>query len=74
VTAAPSESSGLSDPSDSALAASLTARETEVLRLLAEGRTNREIGEALAISSRTVRLHVTNLLAKLEVGTRTAWP
>jgi DNA-binding NarL/FixJ family response regulator len=43
-----------------------------VLRLLAEGRTNREIAESLSISPGTVSVHVTNVLAKLGVETRTA--
>ncbi len=50
----------------------LTRRELEVLQLLAEGRTDREIAHALSISPRTVGGHVTHLLAKLGVDTRTA--
>jgi predicted ATPase/DNA-binding NarL/FixJ family response regulator len=50
----------------------LTAREQAVLALLTEGRSDREIGEALNISPRTVSGHVTNLLAKLDVPSRTA--
>ncbi len=49
----------------------LTAREAEVLALLAEGRTNGEIGEALYISTRTAGVHVGNILAKLGVRSRT---
>lgn len=49
----------------------LTAREAEVLALLAEGRTNGEIGEALFISTRTAGVHVSNILAKLGVRSRT---
>jgi predicted ATPase/DNA-binding CsgD family transcriptional regulator len=52
--------------------AGLTTREQEVLRLLAEGLSDREIGQALFISPRTVGGHVTNLLAKLNVESRTA--
>ena len=48
----------------------LTARETEVLRLLAAGRSNRQIGEALYISTKTASVHVSNILAKLGVATR----
>jgi len=48
----------------------LSARENEVLRLLAEGMTDREIGGALAISPRTVESHVSSLLRKLEVRNR----
>ncbi|MEU7738933.1 AAA family ATPase [Nonomuraea sp. NPDC049158] len=49
----------------------LTARETEVLRLVAEGLTNREIAERLFIAQKTVSVHVSNILGKLEVSTRT---
>jgi DNA-binding NarL/FixJ family response regulator len=52
--------------------ASLTAREREVLRLVAEGRTNRAIAEQLVVSEHTVNRHVTNILTKLGVGTRSA--
>ena len=52
-------------------ASGLTARELEVLALLAEGRTNREIGEALFISPKTASVHVSNLLMKLGVANRT---
>ena len=48
----------------------LTERETDVLRLLAETRTNREIGEALFISPKTVSVHVTSLMRKLGVRRR----
>ena len=50
----------------------LTPRELEVLRLVAEGRTNRAIAEALVLSERTVERHVTNTFAKLRVSTRAA--
>ncbi|MGW6494324.1 ATP-binding protein [Nonomuraea angiospora] len=49
----------------------LTAREAEVLRLVAEGMTNREIAERLFIAQKTVSVHVSNILGKLEVSTRT---
>lgn len=49
----------------------LTQREAEVLDFLVEGRTNRRIGEAMFISEKTVSVHVTNLLRKLGVGSRT---
>ncbi len=48
----------------------LSAREREVLRLIAQGRTNREIGERLFISQKTVGVHVGNILAKLSVSGR----
>ena len=50
----------------------LTPREQEVLLLLIEGHSNSEIAGALFISHRTVRNHVTNILAKLGVESRTA--
>jgi DNA-binding CsgD family transcriptional regulator len=50
----------------------LTARELEVLRLVATGRTNRSIAAELVLSERTVDRHVSNIFAKLGVGTRTA--
>jgi two-component system NarL family response regulator len=49
----------------------LTRRELAVLRLLAAGNSNREIGEALSISDGTVKIHVTHLFAKLDVASRT---
>jgi DNA-binding NarL/FixJ family response regulator len=50
--------------------AGLTPRELEVLRLLVEGRTNRQIAEQLFISGKTASVHVTNLLSKLGVHSR----
>jgi DNA-binding CsgD family transcriptional regulator/tetratricopeptide (TPR) repeat protein len=50
----------------------LTPRETQVLRLIVEGRSNPDIANAFGISHRTVRNHVTNILAKLGVESRTA--
>jgi predicted ATPase/DNA-binding CsgD family transcriptional regulator len=49
----------------------LTSRELEVLRLVARGDSNREIACALFISTRTAQTHVTHILAKLNVATRT---
>ncbi|MBI3359887.1 MAG: hypothetical protein HY023_02125 [Chloroflexi bacterium] len=49
----------------------LTPREVEVLRLIAAGASNRDIAERLVISERTVKVHVTNLLGKLRVSSRT---
>ncbi|GHB40315.1 LuxR family transcriptional regulator [Streptomyces viridiviolaceus] len=49
----------------------LTAREREVLRLLALGRSNRQIGEELFISAKTASVHVSNILAKLSAASRT---
>jgi len=50
---------------------SLTGRETEVLRALATGLTNREIGRILNIGERTVKTHVSHLLSKLGLQSRT---
>jgi DNA-binding CsgD family transcriptional regulator len=50
----------------------LTHRELEVLRLVAAGRTNREIADALFISIPTVKRHLTTILGKLGVPSRTA--
>jgi DNA-binding NarL/FixJ family response regulator len=49
----------------------LTGREVEVLRLLAGGYSNREIGTALSVSERTVKNHVSSILGKLWVRDRT---
>lgn len=49
----------------------LTDRETEVLRLLAEGLANKEIARKLEIGEKTVKTHVSNILAKLGVQSRT---
>ncbi|MDX1621849.1 MAG: response regulator transcription factor, partial [Nitriliruptorales bacterium] len=48
----------------------LTPREREVLGLVAEGRTNREIGERLFITEKTASVHVSNILSKLGVDNR----
>ena len=50
----------------------LTAREIEVLQLLARGLTNKEIGEALVISPNTVKRHLRAIFDKLGVHTRAA--
>lgn len=62
----------LSEPSGRALAEDpLTDREKEVLRLVAQGRHNQEIADLLAISEATVRTHVSHILTKLELSSRT---
>jgi DNA-binding NarL/FixJ family response regulator len=52
--------------------AGLSAREVEVLRLVAAGRTNRDIADALFLSEHTVRAHVRNILTKTDTDNRTA--
>ena len=52
--------------------AGLTAREVEVLRLVAEGRTNRQVAGALHISRRTAEHHIQHIYAKIGVSTRAA--
>ncbi|WP_183407922.1 helix-turn-helix transcriptional regulator [Nocardioides marmoriginsengisoli] len=49
----------------------LTARESEILALVAQGRSNGEIGKQLFIATKTVSVHVSNILAKLGASTRT---
>jgi DNA-binding NarL/FixJ family response regulator len=49
----------------------LTARETEVLHAVASGKSNKEIGSVLDISEATVKVHMTHLMEKLNVGGRT---
>jgi len=49
----------------------LTERETEVLRQLAHGHTNREIAELLTVSEETIKTHIGNILAKLHLAHRT---
>ena len=62
---------GVGEPVEqSGTAAGLTARELEVLRLLAMGRSNQQIADALFISRKTASVHVSHILTKLEVGTR----
>lgn len=50
---------------------SLTAREMEILRLIAEGKNNQEIADTLFITVKTVKTHITNILSKLGVEDRT---
>jgi DNA-binding NarL/FixJ family response regulator len=56
-------------PSDATV--ELTARELEVVRLVGAGRANKEIAAELSISERTARTHVSNILGKLGLGSRT---
>ncbi|WP_171906766.1 helix-turn-helix transcriptional regulator [Jiangella alba] len=57
-------------PGPAAAPSGLTVREHEVLRLVAAGRSNREIGEELFISAKTASVHVSNILAKLGASGR----
>ncbi|GAB4155261.1 MAG: response regulator transcription factor [Cyanobacteria bacterium J069] len=66
--AAPSAAVSLAPPDGFA---SLTPREREVLRLVAQGASNREIARALYISEGTVKNHITNILNRLELRDRT---
>jgi DNA-binding CsgD family transcriptional regulator len=65
VTSSPDEAAGRADPFG------LTTREREVLALVAEGYTNRRIADALFISESTAGVHVSHILAKLGVESRT---
>ncbi|KYK15560.1 hypothetical protein AUW26_21430 [Streptomyces sp. CC71] len=57
-------------PADPAEALGLTSRERDVLRLVSDGRTNRQIAEELFISPKTASVHVSSILAKLGVSGR----
>lgn len=59
------------DSSADQTAEALTAREIEVLRLIARGLSNREIASELVLSEKTVKTHVSNILAKLHLADRT---
>jgi DNA-binding NarL/FixJ family response regulator len=58
-------------PEPESLTEPLTERETDVLRLLAQGMTNREIADSLVITERTVKFHISAILSKLGAGNRT---
>jgi DNA-binding NarL/FixJ family response regulator len=57
-------------PQHDAAVESLTRRELEILRLVAEGMTNEEIGKKIFISEKTVKTHLTNIFDKLKVNNR----
>jgi DNA-binding CsgD family transcriptional regulator len=57
-------------PASATASLGLTPREAEVLALIGEGRTNRQIGQALFITSKTAGVHVSRILAKLGVAGR----
>ena len=52
-------------------ASELTERELEVLKLIAAGQSNKEIGRSLSITEGTVKAHINSILGKLEVNDRT---
>jgi DNA-binding NarL/FixJ family response regulator len=63
---------GTAEPrGDGAVLAALTSREREVLRLIAAGRSNREIASVLYIAPKTASVHVSNILGKLGAASRT---
>jgi len=59
------------DPTETTRDITLTAREKEILILLAGGARNKDIADALFISERTVKVHITSLMQKLDANTRT---
>ncbi len=63
-------SESTNSPAVSQAASALTARETEVLRMIAEGMPNKQIAYKLGISEHTVKFHVSALLGKLGAGSR----
>ncbi|MGH8704226.1 MAG: response regulator transcription factor, partial [Burkholderiales bacterium] len=69
--ALPPRPAGAAPPSASEADQPLTARETEVLAMLAEGLGNKLIAARLGISEHTVKFHVASIFAKLGAGTRT---
>jgi DNA-binding NarL/FixJ family response regulator len=62
----------LRDPSGASSDRTLTSRERDILALIARGMTNRAIADALTISDRTVDRHVSNILTKLDLPSRSA--
>ncbi|WP_143712860.1 helix-turn-helix domain-containing protein, partial [Streptomyces hygroscopicus] len=66
----PGFSAPAAGPADPAEELGLTPRERDVLRLVAAGRSNRQIAEQLFISPKTASVHVSNILAKLGVSGR----
>jgi DNA-binding NarL/FixJ family response regulator len=61
----------LPDATPTETVSALTARERDVLRLLAQGKANKEIAAELGIGAKTVKTHVSSILAKLDVQSRT---
>ena len=65
---------GEAGPSEPGRSAALTAQEWRIARLAAEGRSNREIGDRLALSPRTVGYHLYKIFPKLDITSRTQLP
>jgi NarL family two-component system response regulator LiaR len=61
----------LARPNEAPAPSTLTDREADVLRLIAQGLSNREIADRLVLSEATVRTHVSNILGKLHLASRT---
>src|ERR1700683_2255018 len=70
--AAPREVSGLADPGDTNESHALSAREAEVMSLIADGQTNGQIAARLFLAEKTVKNHVRRIYSKLGVGSRPA--
>ena len=63
--------SAYSEEPESLLVENLTSRENEVLRHVSQGKQNKEIASELSITERTVKFHISSILAKLNAGNRT---
>ena len=66
------EVSGAADPGSASESARLSAREAEVMSLIAEGQTNGQIAARLFLAEKTVKNHVRRIYSKLGVGSRPA--
>jgi DNA-binding NarL/FixJ family response regulator len=70
--AAPREVSGMADPGGADESVRLSAREAEVMSLIADGQTNGQIAARLFLAEKTVKNHVRRIYSKLGVGSRPA--